>query len=183
MPSPPSLSPAPPEGQGALQEGQERGCGHLPQGWNAPELPFSIGFWGHCGDKGSPAMPGSCKDLRGAAPMGILALHAHILLREPPRNVSDQGQIVTWTDKMNFSGPKKKKWKGFIINPRSAVPHPAGTKLGKLQITCFAWQRVFSAPWSDAELSKSLHTNTEGGLIPPLEALLVLSSGFLHRLL
>lgn len=49
--------------------------------------------------------------LRGAAEVGILVLHTHILLQEPPRNVSDQGQNMTWTDKMNFSG--QKKWEGL----------------------------------------------------------------------
>lgn len=76
-----------------------------------------------------------------------------------------------------------KKVERFVINPGRTVPHPSGMKLGKFQFTCFPWQRVFSPSWSDAELSKSLYTNTEGHLISPLEALLVLSSASLHTLL
>lgn len=79
---------------------------------------------------------------------------------------------------------KKEKLERSVINPRGAVPYPAGIKSAKFQFTCFPWQRVFSPPWSDAEPPKSLHINAEECSIPPLEALLVLrSSDLLCRLL
>lgn len=102
MPLPPAL----PEGQGTLQEvlSQQDGAAAGAVGTFHRDGTSSTSLFQQ--DLGALRGQGV---LRGPAPVGILVLHTHILLQEPPRNVSDQDQNMTWTDKMNFSGQKKRK--------------------------------------------------------------------------
>lgn len=146
MPSPVALS------QGALQEvlSQQDGAAAgkepraFPQGWNVPALPFSSGFWG----QGVPSNAWIVQGPEGSSSSGDPGpARSYFVIGE--RNVSDQGQNTTWTD--------KKEVERFVTNPRGAVPHPAGMKLGKFQFSCLPWQRVFSPPAQMLNYQKPSH--------------------------